>query len=118
MSFDAEPGRGQALLVAVAVHHVPERPRRPRLVIADAGVDQDVVVRRLYDELCTHSTTLPVAGSMNVGCSQERFSSSISLLSVGKNSNASNSGASLLDDRVDGDVLERNGCRHCEGLLP
>ena len=37
MSSTLSAGRRQALLVAVAVHHVPERPRRPRLVIADAG---------------------------------------------------------------------------------
>ena len=44
---DAEAGGREVLLEAVALHHVPERPRRPRLVVADAGVDQDVVVRRL-----------------------------------------------------------------------
>ena len=42
---DAKPRRGQVLLEAVGLHHVPERPRGPRLVIAHAGVDEDVVMR-------------------------------------------------------------------------
>jgi hypothetical protein len=33
---DREPGSREAALEAVAVHHVPERSRRPRFVIADA----------------------------------------------------------------------------------
>src|SRR6516225_9300759 len=45
-----KPGSREALLEAVAVHHVPEWPRRSRLVIANAGINKDVVVRRLYDE--------------------------------------------------------------------
>ena len=45
----AEPGGGEVLLVAVARHHVPDRPGRTRLVVADAGVDQDVVMRRAHD---------------------------------------------------------------------
>src|SRR6266480_4223213 len=47
-------------------------------------IDQDVVLRRLDDEACTHSTSRPLTGSMNVGCNQERFSSRSSLVSVGK----------------------------------
>ena len=60
MSFTREPGGREALLEAIAVHHVPERPRRPRLVIADAGIDQDIVVRRLYDE-ALHAQHQPAA---------------------------------------------------------
>ena len=45
---DAQARGRQVLLEAIGFHHVPERPRRPRLVVADAGVDQDVVVRRLH----------------------------------------------------------------------
>ena len=45
-----EPGCGEALFETIAVQHIPKRTRRPRLMIADAGVDQDVVARRLDDE--------------------------------------------------------------------
>ena len=90
---DAEARRGQALLVTVGLHHVPERARRPRLVVADAGVDQDVVVRRLHEVAldAEHSLSL---GSMNLGCSQARFSSSTSLVRVGKNLSMSKKGPS------------------------
>src|SRR5215467_12917313 len=50
----------QTLLKAVAVHHVPHRPRRPRFVVADAGIDQDVVLRRLDDE-ALHAQHQPAA---------------------------------------------------------
>jgi hypothetical protein len=46
----AEADGAKPLLETIAVEHVPERPRRPLFVIADAGVDQDIVVRRLDDE--------------------------------------------------------------------
>jgi hypothetical protein len=45
-----ESGSRQALFEAIAVQHVPKRARRPRLVIADAGVDQNVVAGRLDDK--------------------------------------------------------------------
>src|ERR1700716_3720902 len=44
-------------------------------------------------KLWTHSTRRPVAGSMHSGCSQERFSSSSSLVRPGKNSSTSKKGA-------------------------
>src|SRR5262249_3772561 len=46
---DGEAGGGEAVLVLVAFHHVPERPRRPRLVVADARVDHDGVMRSAHD---------------------------------------------------------------------
>jgi hypothetical protein len=46
----------------------------------------------LMTKLCTHSTNRPLTGSMNVGSSQERFSSSSSLVRVGKNSITSKNG--------------------------
>jgi hypothetical protein len=46
MSFTVSPAAPRFF----AAHHVPERPRRPRLVIANTGIDQDIVVQRLYDE--------------------------------------------------------------------
>ena len=45
---EAQAGGRQVLLEAIGLHHVPEGTRRPRLVVADAGIDQDVVVRRLH----------------------------------------------------------------------
>ena len=46
---DAESGCRQVLLVTIARQHVPERARGARLVVADAAVDQDGVVRGLHD---------------------------------------------------------------------
>src|SRR5262249_8069336 len=46
----------------------------------------------LMTKPCTHSTSRPLTGSTNVGCNQERFSSSSSLVSVGKNSKTSKNG--------------------------
>jgi len=69
---DRQASGRETLLEAVAVHHVPERPRRPRFVIADTGIDQDVVgAPVLMRKPCTHSTSRPLTGSMNVGSSQE-----------------------------------------------
>src|SRR5690242_16395867 len=45
-----EAGSREAPFEAVAVHHVPERPRRSWLVISDTGIDENVVARRLYEE--------------------------------------------------------------------
>src|SRR6185437_7907570 len=45
----AESACREVLLVAIGIHHVPKTPRRSRLVVADAGIDHDRVMRRLYD---------------------------------------------------------------------
>jgi hypothetical protein len=55
-----QPGGREAVLEAAAVHHVPERPRRPRFVIADARIDQDIMTRRPYDE-ALHAQHQPAA---------------------------------------------------------
>ncbi len=60
---DADAGGRQALLEAVGLHHVPERARRARLVVADAGVDQDVVVRRLHQVALDAEHELVLGGS-------------------------------------------------------
>src|SRR5712692_10001395 len=39
----------EVLLVAIGIHHVPEAPRRSRLMVAHAGIDHDRVVRCLHD---------------------------------------------------------------------
>ena len=45
--IDRDTGVRRPFLEAVGVHHVPEGTRRAWLVISDATVDQDVVVRGL-----------------------------------------------------------------------
>ena len=45
---DGNPGGSQRARVSVVGLHVPFRPLRPRLVVADAAIDQDGVVRRLH----------------------------------------------------------------------
>src|SRR5271165_4732542 len=42
--IDRDSRRSKALLEPVGVHHVPERTRRARLVIANTAVDQNVVM--------------------------------------------------------------------------
>ncbi len=49
MSATDDAGRRQRRHVGLVGLHVPFRPQRPRLVIADATVDQDGVMRRLHD---------------------------------------------------------------------
>jgi hypothetical protein len=48
--INRKPGGSETFLEPITAHHVPERPRRPRLVIANTGINQDIVVQRLYDE--------------------------------------------------------------------
>src|SRR5260370_6843349 len=45
-----QTSRRQSFLKTIAVQHIPERTARPLLVIADAGIDQDIVVRRFDNE--------------------------------------------------------------------
>ena len=46
---DGKSRRGEAAQKGVVGLHIPVRPLRPRLVVADAAVDQDGVMRRLHD---------------------------------------------------------------------
>ena len=43
-----DAGRGQALKVGLAFHHVPEGETGARLVVPDAAIDQDGVMRRTH----------------------------------------------------------------------
>src|SRR6516225_8632153 len=45
-----ESGSRQAFFETIALQHVPKRARRSRLMVADAGVDQNVVAGRLNNE--------------------------------------------------------------------
>ena len=57
----AEPACREIFLIAIGIHHVPEAPRRPRLVVAHTGVDHDRVVRRL-DDVTLDAEHQPVLG--------------------------------------------------------
>jgi hypothetical protein len=48
--INRKPAGSETFLEPITAHHIPERPRRPRLVIANTGIDQDIVVQRFYDE--------------------------------------------------------------------
>ncbi len=90
----AKPACREVLFVAIGIHHVPETARRSRLVVSDAAIDHDGVVRRFHDvALDTERQTVSEA-SRNLGCSQPRFSSSSSRVMVGKNVVASKNGPS------------------------
>ena len=112
-----EPGSRKALLEAVAVHHVPERPRRPRLVIADTGIDQDIVVRRLYDE-ALHAQHQAAADRID----ESRLQPGAVLLKkfFGERREKFHHVKErplLLDHRVNRDVLERDCSRHLGAFL-
>src|SRR6516164_6052212 len=47
---DRDASRRQRFFETVAVHHVPRWSRRTRLVISDAGIDENIVMGRLYEE--------------------------------------------------------------------
>jgi hypothetical protein len=49
MSATSKPAVARFRLVVVAFHHMPKGLRRPRLVIADAGVDHDRAIRGAQD---------------------------------------------------------------------
>ena len=111
---DSEARSAKPLLEAVAVHHVPERPRRPRLVIADAGIDQDVVVRRLDHEALDAEHQIAIRRIDEFRLQPGRgFRRAFPWSASGKKSFSVEEGALLLDNRVNGDVVERD--RHCHG---
>jgi hypothetical protein len=101
-----EAGSREALLEAVTVHHVPERPRRPRLLVADTRIDKDVVVRRLYDE-ALHAENQPAADRID----ERRLQPGAVLLKElfgesGEELHHVEERPLLLDHRINRDVLE------------
>jgi hypothetical protein len=107
-----QPGGREAVLEAAAVHHVPERPRRPRLVIADTGIDQDIVVRRLYDE-ALHAQDQPAADRIDECRLQPRAVLLKELFGERREKfHHVKERPLLLDHRVNRDVLERDCSRH------
>src|ERR1700758_781390 len=46
--IDGNSGRSKALLEPVKIEHIPEWTCRTRLVVADAAIDQNIMVRRLH----------------------------------------------------------------------
>src|SRR5690349_3033635 len=101
----------------VALEHVPERPRQPRLMITDAGIDQDVVMRRPDDEgLDAEDQT--IVGGIEEG----RLEPSTVLVEqlLGQSREKSQSfepGALLFDDRINGDVVQGDRSRHRTAVL-
>jgi hypothetical protein len=108
---DGEPGGGESLLEAVGVHHVPHRPRRPRLVVADAGIDQDVVVRRLDHEALHAKHEL--AGLRIEGCGRALEPGTVLrqqfLRQRREEFERVEERPLLLDHGMDGDILESDG---------
>ncbi len=104
---DREPDSSEPVLETVAVHHVPERPRRPLLMIADAGIDQDIVVRRLDHEALDAKHEL--VGCVDEGRLQPRAVVVEQLLGERREeSQHVEKAALLLDDRMNRDVLEHD----------
>jgi hypothetical protein len=46
---DSEPCGGKVLFIAIGIHHMPKGARRPRLVVADASVNQDILIGHLQE---------------------------------------------------------------------
>src|SRR6516162_2309554 len=104
--------------IGVVGLHVPFRTRRPRLVIADAGVNQDGVMRRLDDvglkaqdqrvlvvERLRISHPSPVLGKTLPG-------------QIGKHLQRRQERSLLLDDTVDREVADGEFEAHCRGPVP
>src|SRR6516164_10096187 len=107
-----DAGGREAFLEAVALEHVPERPRRTRLVVADARIDQDGVLRRPYDK-ALYAQHQPAAGRIDEG----RLQPGEILLKQLPGERREEfhyveERPLLLDHRNDGNVLERDCCRH------
>jgi hypothetical protein len=112
MSSNPRPVARRLLFEPVAVEHVPERPRGPRLVVADAGIDQDVVVRRLDDE-ALYAQDQAAVRRIEKGRLEPRPVLVEQLLGEArKELQRVEPRALLLDYRVDGDVLKCDGGRH------
>ena len=111
---DGEPGGGEVALIAVARHAMPERPLRPLLVIADAGVDQDGVGRRL-DEIALNTEHQLAAGQVlrlePMAMRRQHF-----FRQRREELGGTEQRRFLLDDAMDRDVAEadrlRRGCDH------
>jgi hypothetical protein len=104
---DAEPGGGEILLPTPGLHHVPERPCRPRLVVADTGVDQDVVVRR------PHQIALDAHVELVLGIEESRVQPAAMLVEQlageGREEGQRRKECRLLlDDAVNGDAADRD----------
>ncbi len=108
-----EARSAQPLLEAVAVHHVPERPRRPRLVIADAGIDQDVVVRRLDHKTLDTEHQIAIRRIDEFRLEPGAVFVEHFLAQSGEKALQLEERALLFDNRVNRDVVERD--RHCHG---
>ena len=101
----------------VAVQHVPERPRRARLIIADASIDQDVMARRLDDE------TLDAQHQPVIRIDECRLKPSAVLVKQffgkrRKKSECLEESALLLDDRMNRDVVQRQRLSHDGSTQP
>ena len=88
-------GRRQVPLPGVGRLHVPEGPGRPRLVVADAGIDQDGVVRRA-DQVGLDAEPQLARRRVDRRRARARRGSPPAppCVSVGKNSSGSKSGVS------------------------
>src|SRR6516165_10420146 len=111
-----ETGVRQSLFEAVAVQHVPEWACRPRFVIADASVDQDVLTRHLYDKALNakHQAVLRVnklrlePGPVFL----EQF-----LAKLREETQRIKERALLLDDGMNCDVTKRERLRHLASAI-
>jgi hypothetical protein len=109
---DRQPDGRQFLLEAVAIEHVPKRPGRARLVVADAGIDQNVVVRRLDHK------TLDAEQQSVRGIDKFRLQPGTVLIQdlfrqIREKSHRIEESTLLLDDWMYRDVVERNRHGHC-----
>src|SRR6516165_7610355 len=108
-----ESGSRQAFFETIAVQHVPKRARRSRLMVADAGVDQNVVAERLDNEALNteHQPVLDI--------DKFRLQPSSVLVEqffreVRKETQRVKKRSLLLDHRMDGDRAKRQRRYHRE----
>src|SRR5206468_5525665 len=100
----------------IAVQHVPERTARPRLVIADAGIDQDIVVRR-FDNKTLNTEHEPALGIDECRLQPRAILVEKLLGQLREKRQRLEEGPLLLDNWVDRDVIKRQRHSHVDTSL-
>jgi hypothetical protein len=113
---DRHSCRHQTFFKTIAVQHVPEWARRSRLMVADAGVDQNVVARRL-DHEALDAEHQPILDIDKFRLQPVPIFVKLFFGKFGKETQCVKKSALLLDHRVDGDFAQRQWGCHGEALL-
>jgi hypothetical protein len=115
--LDAEAGRLQRTHPVAIVLLVPCRPQRKVLVVADAAIDQDVMVRRLDDIRLEAQYDVPARAVVAAGRQPGQILAEGFLRQCRQEVEHRREAALLLDDPVDGHVVDGKTRAHRSRLL-